>query len=237
MKRIWKVGLEQLDRLVGRTLKAGADGYPPFNIEQQGEDAYRVTLAVAGFAAGDLGVTVEEFQAAVMQTQLQLVDEALANGDITEEQAAERRARIEAGEPGFFPGRPHQRPQHRAYGVMMEVAEFIGVTPEELKAGLESGQSVAQVAEANGVTAEALAEYLLGEVQTHVAQALEDGKIDQAKADEILANAPARIEEMINRQGLPDRRHGGHTGAGFRPGGFRDGSAPKLESAGVSPTF
>ncbi len=56
------LGFEQFDRLVERAMKAGADGYPPFNIEQHGEDAYRVTLAVAGFAAADLGVTVEEQQ-------------------------------------------------------------------------------------------------------------------------------------------------------------------------------
>ena len=43
-------------------MKAGADGYPPFNIEQNGEDAYRVTLAVAGFAEAELSVTVEEQQ-------------------------------------------------------------------------------------------------------------------------------------------------------------------------------
>ena len=56
------LGFEQLDRLVERMTKAGADGYPPFNIEQHGEDAYRITLAVAGFAAADLSITVEEQQ-------------------------------------------------------------------------------------------------------------------------------------------------------------------------------
>ena len=56
------LGFEQLDRLVERMTKAGVDGYPPFNIEQHGEDAYRITLAVAGFAAADLSITVEEQQ-------------------------------------------------------------------------------------------------------------------------------------------------------------------------------
>ena len=56
------LGFEQLDRLVERTLKAGSDGYPPFNIEQHGEDAYRITLAVAGFGEADLSITVEEQQ-------------------------------------------------------------------------------------------------------------------------------------------------------------------------------
>jgi HSP20 family molecular chaperone IbpA len=56
------LGFEQLDRLVERTMKAGADGYPPFNIEQHGEDAYRITLAVGGFSEADLSITVEEQQ-------------------------------------------------------------------------------------------------------------------------------------------------------------------------------
>lgn len=53
------LGFEQLDALVERTQKNGMDGYPPFNIEQCGEDAYRITLAVAGFAEDDLAITLE----------------------------------------------------------------------------------------------------------------------------------------------------------------------------------
>lgn len=53
------LGFEQLDQLVERTAKAGTDGYPPYNIEQHGEDAYRITLAVAGFAEDELSITLE----------------------------------------------------------------------------------------------------------------------------------------------------------------------------------
>ena len=54
------LGFEQLDRLVERTQKAGSDGYPPYNIEQQGETAYRITLAVAGFRPGELDITAQQ---------------------------------------------------------------------------------------------------------------------------------------------------------------------------------
>ncbi len=54
------LGFEQLDQLVERTAKAGSDSYPPYNIEQRGEDAYRITLAVAGFAEEDLAITLED---------------------------------------------------------------------------------------------------------------------------------------------------------------------------------
>ncbi|MEX2518390.1 MAG: Hsp20 family protein [Paracoccaceae bacterium] len=63
------LGFEQLDRLVERTQKTGADGYPPYNIEQRGECAYRITLAVAGFAEVDLSITVEDSQLVIRGKQ------------------------------------------------------------------------------------------------------------------------------------------------------------------------
>jgi len=55
------LGFDQLERLVERTAKS-AEGYPPFNIEQSGENAFRITLAVAGFREEDLSITVEDRQ-------------------------------------------------------------------------------------------------------------------------------------------------------------------------------
>ncbi len=34
-----------------------ADGYPPYDVEQQGEDAYRISLAVAGFSRDEIDIT------------------------------------------------------------------------------------------------------------------------------------------------------------------------------------
>ena len=63
------LGFEQLERLVERTAKTGTEGYPPFNIEQCGETAYRITLAVAGFQEPDLSITVEERQLVIRGRQ------------------------------------------------------------------------------------------------------------------------------------------------------------------------
>ena len=63
------LGFEQLDRLVERTQK-GSDGYPPYNIEQRGENAYRITLAVAGFAESDLEITIEDSQLVIRGKQI-----------------------------------------------------------------------------------------------------------------------------------------------------------------------
>jgi molecular chaperone IbpA len=37
-----------------------SNGYPPYNIEKTGDDAYRITLAVAGFSEDELGIEVRE---------------------------------------------------------------------------------------------------------------------------------------------------------------------------------
>ena len=63
------LGFDQLERLVERTAKSGNEGYPPYNIEQRGENAYRITLAVAGFAEEDLSITVEDRQLVIRGKQ------------------------------------------------------------------------------------------------------------------------------------------------------------------------
>ena len=46
-----------LDSVAGQT---AGNGYPPYNIEKAGENAYRIVMAVAGFAEAELNVTQTE---------------------------------------------------------------------------------------------------------------------------------------------------------------------------------
>ena len=56
------VGFDRLQRLADSALAGdnGANSYPPYNIEQVGEDGYRISMAVAGFGEADLDVTAKE---------------------------------------------------------------------------------------------------------------------------------------------------------------------------------
>jgi len=56
------LGFDHVERVLDRVAKSANDGYPPYNIEQTGEQSLRITLAVAGFEENDLSVTVEENQ-------------------------------------------------------------------------------------------------------------------------------------------------------------------------------
>ena len=63
------LGFEQLERLVERTAKTAGEGYPPFNIEAVTDNAYRISLAVAGFREEDLAITVEDRQLVIRGRQ------------------------------------------------------------------------------------------------------------------------------------------------------------------------
>ena len=45
------IGFENLNRLVDFATRGEGDAYPPYNIEKVGEDAYRISMATAGFDA------------------------------------------------------------------------------------------------------------------------------------------------------------------------------------------
>ena len=56
------VGFENLNRLLDVASRAADtdSAFPPYNIEKLGSDAYRITMAVAGFASEELDLTVQE---------------------------------------------------------------------------------------------------------------------------------------------------------------------------------
>ena len=53
------LGFDQTRALIDRAAKAAAESYPPYNVEQLGENAVRISLAVAGFSPDDLAITIE----------------------------------------------------------------------------------------------------------------------------------------------------------------------------------
>lgn len=63
------LGFDQFEQALERVSKAAADGYPPYNIEQIAEDGLRITLAVAGFAEGDLSIQLEDNQLVIRGRQ------------------------------------------------------------------------------------------------------------------------------------------------------------------------
>src|SRR5437763_12594799 len=63
------LGFDHFERALDRVSKVSSDGYPPYNIEQLGDNELRITLAVAGFTMDDLKITIEDNQLVVRGKQ------------------------------------------------------------------------------------------------------------------------------------------------------------------------
>ena len=63
------LGFDHFERALDRVSKAASDGYPPYNVEQTGENTLRITLAVAGFKMDDLAIQIEDNQLVVRGKQ------------------------------------------------------------------------------------------------------------------------------------------------------------------------
>lgn len=194
--------------------------------------------------ADNLGVDREALDEALTKTALDMVDKALADGKITQEQADSIKERINSGEtPLFGPGFGHgfDKGFHRGihFGVKLEdFADFLGVAVADIHQAMMDGQSLAEVAEANGKSRDELKTYLTSNVEERLNQAVADGDITQAEADDKLQNFTDNLDELIDRSGPifrggPGQRGGpGHFERHFEDGS--DTSTPDTETSALT---
>lgn len=118
------IGFENLNRLVDFATRAtdAETAFPPYNIEKLGEDQYRISMAVAGFAPSELDITSQE------------------NSLIVTGKAAEQ---AETGERTFL----HRGIAKRAFERRFQLADVIRVTGASFENGLLHIELVREVPE------------------------------------------------------------------------------------------
>ncbi len=146
--------------------------------------------------------------------------------DPTTVPAPESNRNTDVDKPGE--GGRHGRPgQHRRGGFGKEALEELGLTADDLKAGHEAGQSLAETAAAAGISEEDLVDALITGAQDRLDTAAEDGRIDDGRLAEIEGHLEERISNMVNRTpGERGDREGG------RPGGRPDRSVGRPGNTG-----
>ncbi|MBK1698841.1 Hsp20 family protein [Rhodovibrio salinarum] len=115
------VGFDRMAQMMDGLARGEETGYPPYNIEKLGEDAYRITMAVAGFSEDELEVTTKD-------TTLVVSGKAKEN----------------EGEATFL----HRGIARRAFERRFALAEHIKVTGARLENGLLHVELVREVPEA-----------------------------------------------------------------------------------------
>jgi polyhydroxyalkanoate synthesis regulator phasin len=162
--------------------------------------------------ADKLGVSEDELKGAIEEAKIESIDEAVAEGRLTEEQA--ERAR-ESG----FPLRARFRGagEHKGY-VIEAAAQVLDMSQEELKDELKDGNSLAEIVEAQGMTVDDFKAELLNQLQALLDSDVADGTLTQEQADRLSEGLEKRIDNIVNAQpgeggfGGPRHRHGGFGG-------------------------
>lgn len=226
MKKVWKiVGIAALVAILG-VAAAGAVVYAqddgsggPFDFHGKFREAI----------AEILGISVDEYDDAVAQAQDQVVDEALAEGWLTEEQAELLQWRMDRAPSVRMPGldrgmRDFGRSLIRGGDNLLSIAaDELGMSLTDLLTALEDGQSIAEVAEDKGIDTQVIVDAYLGQIQENLDEAVAEGHMTQTQADYRLQQAEERVTDLLDKTGLGGLRDGGrHGGAmGFPgPGGF-----------------
>jgi hypothetical protein len=175
------------------------------------------------------GVDVQKVIDALVADATTVLNTAVDNGRITREQADARIAELPermtnvvnrtrpAGEGEDGDGRPHKGPGIGLKVEAAKVAEVLGMTAEELKAGHEAGKSLATMAAEQGVDVQKVIDLLVTDAKARLAQAVTDGKLTQAQADERSANLVEHVTNLVNRTPPADGERG-PKGPGHGPG-------------------
>ncbi len=150
------------------------------------------------------------------------LDQLVSDGVIDQSQAtAVAEALIEARPPkpggggGWGPGGPHH-PGHPGFmGRGLEAAaETIGIEVDAVREALRDGQSLAEIATANGSSAQAVIDALVAEANAHIDEKVAEGDMDAATAEEAKARVAEGITAMINGEVNGDRPEGWGPGNG-----------------------
>jgi hypothetical protein len=185
-------------------------------------------------AAKQLGVQPQALSDAIKKALSDRVDKAVAEGHITKEEGAELKKRIAEdefplfGPPAFGPG---FAAPHPFFHGLDSAADYLGLTEAQLRAKVNDGKTLAQIARAEGKSVDGLKDAMLKDVTATLDAAVKAGRLSKDKEAQVLKDLQGRIDNLVNAQlRLEFRDHGGF-GRGFRRGferHFGDGGLPPV---------
>lgn len=191
--------------------------------------------------ARHLGISSKKLEDATKAAAKEQVDQLLADGRLTKEQADALKQRIDAGGLPFFrgfgPGGGFGHgPGLGRGGHLADAATYLGLTEAKLIEQLQAGTSLADVAKAQGKPVAGLKDALLASEKKELDALVADGRITRAQADDALARKKERLDAIVNgtfgdRDGDGPHLFGDRMGHGFDQGPASYDSGPLGEPA------
>jgi len=158
--------------------------------------------------AEKLGISLEQLRQAIQDAAHDAVGEALANGRITQEQADKANERIDSGKGlrGLFERRQDRREHRRDLirrGIVQSAATALSMNAEELRAELQEGNSIADVAAEQGVSLDAVKAQITSDAEAKLDELVAAGTLTQERADDALARLTENLDNILNKSKQP----------------------------------
>ena len=161
------------------------------------------TIAEVAEANGSSGQAVID---AMVANATERIDAAVADGNLTAEEGAEKLVTITDRVTDMVNG-DLERPERgdrdhrgrRGHG-LSTAADTIGISVEDLKSALTEGSSIAEVAEANGSSGQAVIDAVVANASERIDAAVADGNLTAEEGAEKLADTTARITDLVNNE-------------------------------------
>ena len=154
--------------------------------------------AIVADAAQQLGVSPAALTAALKKALENQVDAALSAGTITQAQADDMKAAIESGQLpllGLRGGHDHG-PGHGAD--LATAASYLGLTEAELRSSLAGGETLADVAKAQGKSTSGLVAALVNAARQRLDADVSAGRLTDAQRQAILSDLEQRVTDLVN---------------------------------------
>jgi hypothetical protein len=176
--------------------------------------------------AGRLGINREQLNEALKGARIDQINQAVAEGKLDQERANRMIQAIQSGQgmmgpggpgreggaqrgPGQHPGGPPgqgQNPGERRGGPPgpemrgggMLAANVLGLTPEQLRAEMQAGKTLAEVAQAHGMSRDDFKSKLIAAQKARLDQAVANGRLTAEQAQQVADRFAANLDRMLD---------------------------------------
>ncbi|MCY3784789.1 MAG: hypothetical protein OXG79_13560 [Chloroflexi bacterium] len=189
-------------------------------------------------------VTTDDYVAAVVDAATTAIDDAVADGKLSEDRAAEIKEGLTDKVTAMVTSDAGWHGRSRGWAVKLDnkpspvvvLSELSGVSVEEIREQRVEGTSLADIAEANGLTKDEYVDELVTRATAAIDAAVEAGRLSEERAQTMKDGLADRVESIVTNTDEPGRGHGwgrgfGHGGRGGKHGGCHSSKSTPADAS------
>ena len=185
-------------------------------------------------------VSTDDYVAAVVNAATTAIDDAVADGKLSEERATEIKSGLTDKVTAMVTSEAGWYGRSRGWAVKLDgkpspvvvLSELSGLSVEEIRESRVEGTSLADIAEANGVTKDEYVDELVTRAKAAIDAMVEAGRLSEERAQTMKDGLADRVESIVTNTDEPGRGHGWGRGFGHgKQGGCHSSKSTPAEAS------